>query len=46
VANPVLQSFSRTGRIAMVVDRERAELPATAEERERIRRFFQSCGAA
>jgi hypothetical protein len=44
--NPVLRRFRDTGRLAMISDTRRAELPATAEERARIRQFFQGCGAA
>ena len=43
---PVLQGFRDSGRLALVTDRRRAELPATAAERVQIRRFFQTCGAA
>ena len=44
--NPVLQRFRQTGRLTLISDARRAELPATAEERARIRRFFAGCGAA
>jgi hypothetical protein len=43
--NAVLQRFTQTGRLALVADRERADLPATPEEREQIRAFFDACGA-
>jgi len=44
--SPVLRQFRETGRLALIGERRRAELPATAEERTRIRSFFASCGAA
>lgn len=46
VDNPVLRGFRNTGRLTFVTRRGQAELPATAEEQIRIRRFLDSCGAA
>jgi hypothetical protein len=44
--HPVMQGFRNTGRLAFITRRGRAELPATAEERTRIRGFLDSCRAA
>lgn len=44
--NPVLRSFRDTGRLALISGTRRADLPATPEERTRIRQFFGGCGAA
>jgi hypothetical protein len=44
--SPVLRGFRDTGRLAFISRKGRAELPATAEERVRIRRFLDGCGAA
>ena len=41
---PVLASFRRTGRIALVTRDGRGELPVEPQERARIDQFFSACG--
>jgi hypothetical protein len=44
--SPVVRSFRDSGRLAFLNRQGRAELPATAEERARIKQFLDRCGAA